>query len=233
MQPEAIKALFDQQAAGYDRQWEKTAPIRQCLHFLLEPVFAGLPEDARILCVGVGTGAEMAHLARRCPGWRFMAVDPSGAMLEVSRRRAEQEGFIDRCVFHAGYVQELPEAPAYDAATCFLVSQFILDIDERAALFRAIAARLRPGGLLASSDLAADTASPEYAVLLEAWMRTMAGAEVPADALERMRRAYGEDVAVLPPAQVEAILRAGGFELPVPFFQAGLIHAWVSRRAAG
>src|SRR5690606_29344962 len=165
--------------------------------------------------------------------WRFMAVDPSTAMLELSRRRAEQEGFLDRCVFHAGYVQELPEAPAYDAATCFLVSQFILDVDERAALFRAIAARLRAGGLLASSDLAADTASAEYALLLEAWMRTMAGAEVPADALERMRRAYGEDVAVLPPAQVEAILRAGGFELPVPFFRAGLIHAWVSRRGAG
>ena len=24
---------------------------------------------------------------------------------------------------------------------------------------------------------------------------------------------------------------AGGFTLPVPFFQAGLIHAWLSRRA--
>src|SRR5690606_33030544 len=98
MQPEAIKALCDQQAAGADRQWETTGRIGQGLHFLREPVFAGVPEDARSRCVGAGTGAEMAHLARRCPGWRFMAVDPSGAMLGVRRRRAEQEGFIDRCV---------------------------------------------------------------------------------------------------------------------------------------
>jgi len=231
MQPDAIKALFDQQAAGYDRQWEKTAPIRQCLHFLLEPVLAGLPDEARVLCVGVGTGMEMAHLAGRFPGWRFTAVDPSERMLEVCRHRAEEAGFLDRCRFHAGYLDTLPAGPAHDAATCFLVSQFILDTAARADFFRGIARRLVPGGRLASSDLAADTSSPEYAVLLEAWMRMMASADVAPEALERMRRAYAEDVGVLPPAQVEAILRAGGFERPVPFFQAGLIHAWVSTRA--
>ena len=41
MQRHELDALFDQQAAGYDRQWEKTAPIRQCLQLLLEPLFAG------------------------------------------------------------------------------------------------------------------------------------------------------------------------------------------------
>ena len=232
MQPEALKTLFDQQAAGYDRQWEKTAPIRQCLHFLLESVFAGLPGEARILCVGVGTGVEMAHLAQRFPGWRFTAVDPSGAMLDVARRRAAEEGFLDRCRFHAGYLETLPAGPAHDAATCFLVSQFILDAGARAEFFRGIARRLVPGGRLASSDLASDVASPEYELLLQAWMTMMAGADVPAEAIERMRRAYAEDVGVLPPAQVEAILRAGGFDLPVPFFQAGLIHAWISTRQA-
>lgn len=86
------------------------------------------------------------------------------------------------------------------------------------------------GGRLASSDLAADTASPEYAVLLQDWMTMMSGAEVPAEAIARIRRAYEEDVAVLTRAQVEAILRSGGFALPVRFFQARLIHGWVSRR---
>ena len=58
----------------------------------------------------------------------------------------------------------------------------------------------------------------------------MAAAEVPAEAIERIRAAYAGDVAVLPPAQVEAIIAAGGFEPPVRFFQAGLIHGWISRR---
>ena len=32
-------------------------------------LFAELPTDARILCVGVGTGTELAHLAAQNPGW--------------------------------------------------------------------------------------------------------------------------------------------------------------------
>ncbi len=233
MRDEELKALFDQQAPGYDKQWEKTAPIREALHFLLESVFAGLPADARILCVGAGTGAEVAHLARRFPGWRFTVVEPSGAMLDVCRRRAEAEGFAPRCRLHEGYLDTLPFDDAHDAATCFLVSQFILDRDARAGFFRAIAGRLRPGGILASSDLASDVASSEYGALLQAWMHMMAAADISPEGRERLRAAYARDVAVLPPRAVAAIIEAGGFDAPVQFFQAGLIHAWFSRRAPG
>jgi len=54
------------------------------------------------------------------------------------------------------------------------------------------------------------------------------GVRLPREACER-------DVEVLPPAEVEAIIRSGGsggFDAPVPFFQAGLIHARYSKRAA-
>ena len=223
-------SLFDQQAAGYDRQWAKTAPIRDCLYLLLEPLFAGLPADARVLCVGVGTGVEMAHLARVFPRWTFTAVEPSGAMLEACRRRAEAEGFAARCRFHDGFLDSLPNEAPFDAATCFLVSQFLVDRAERVRFFAGIAGRLRAGGLLASSDLAADVASPQYEVLLPAWMRMMSAADVSAEAIERIRIAYTRDVAVLPPGEVADIIKAGGFEPPTLFFQAGLIHAWVSRR---
>lgn len=233
MRDEELKALFDQQAASYDKQWEKTAPIREALHFLLESVFAGLPADARILCVGAGTGAEVAHLARRFPGWRFTVVEPSGAMLAVCGRRAEAEGFAARCRLHEGYLDSLPPGEAHDAATCFLVSQFILEPDARSGFFRAIARRLRPGGILASSDLASDVASPEYDALLHAWMHMMAAADISPESRERLRAAYAKDVAVLPPQAIASIIRAGGFDTPVPFFQAGLIHAWFSTRRSG
>lgn len=231
MDKDEVKALFDQQAAGYDKQWAKTAPIRQCLHLLLGSMFAGLPADARVLCVGVGTGDELFYLAALQPGWHFTALDPSGAMLEVCRRKAAEVGVAERCTFHEGYVESLPVADLHDAATCFLVSQFILDQAARAGFFADIARRLKPGGLLASSDLAADITSPEYEVSLQAWMRMMSAAEVSPDMLARMRKTYAHDVGVLPRAQIETLLRAGGFDLPVPFFQAGLIQAWVSRRA--
>ncbi|MGX9719837.1 class I SAM-dependent methyltransferase [Stenotrophomonas acidaminiphila] len=231
MNQDELKALFDQQAADYDARWARTRPIRDCLHLLLDSAFAPLPQDARILCVGLGTGAELLHLARNHPGWQFTAVEPSGAMLALCRQAAESEGVSARCRFHEGYLESLPATDGFDAATCFLVSQFILDPAARSGFFNQIARRLAPGGILASSDLAADVASPAYDVLLRAWTSLMAAAEVPADAIERMRDAYTRDVGMLPPERIAAIIAAGGFQPPVPFFQAGLIHGWLSRRA--
>jgi tRNA (cmo5U34)-methyltransferase len=232
MRSEELKTLFDQQAAGYDQQWAKMAPMRDALHYLLESVFAEVPDEARILCVGVGTGAEMAHLAGKFPHWRFTAVEPSGAMLEVCRQRAEAEGFASRCDFHEGYLDSLPAGEPHDAATCFLVSQFILEQPARTAFFRAIADRLKPGGILTSSDLASDTGSAEYEALLRTWLQLMAAGGITPEGLARMREAYATDVAVLPPEHVASIIRSGGFDTPVRFFQAGLIHAWFSRRAS-
>lgn len=231
MHQDEIKALFDKQAASYDAQWAKTAPIRHCLHLLLRSLLADLPRDARILCVGVGTGDELLYLASTYPEWRFTAVEPSGAMLDICRQRAEKEGVASRCVFHEGYLDSLPTTALHDAATCFLVSQFILDQEARSRFFSGIAERLKPGGILASSDLASDVDSREYDILLHAWMNMMATADISPEAVERMRKAYANDVGVLSPARVASIIEAGGFELPVPFFQAGLIHAWISRRA--
>lgn len=58
----------------------------------------------------------------------------------------------------------------------------------------------------------------------------MSAADISPEAVERMRKAYTNDVGVLSPAKVASIIEAGGFELPVQFFQAGLIHAWLSKR---
>jgi tRNA (cmo5U34)-methyltransferase len=233
MRNDEIKAIFDQQASSYDERWAKTAPIRDALYFLLEAVFSELPVNASILCIGTGTGEEIDYLARRFPRWTFVAVEPSGAMLDVCRSKAQKGGFASRCEFHEGYLESLAARDAFDAATCFLVSQFILEQAARADFFRAIAARLRPGGILASSDLASDTASSEYETLLNTWLNMMSAAGIPAAGLEQMRAAYARDVAILPRAQVASIIQSGGFDAPVTFYQAGLIHAWFSKRASG
>lgn len=230
MHNDELKALFDQQAAGYDQQWAGMAPIRDNLHFLLGSLFTRLPDDARILAVGAGTGAEIGYLAARNPGWRFTALDPSGAMLEVCRERAQREGFVERCDFHVGYLDTLDPTPRYDASTCFLVSQFILDPASRSAFFGDIAQRLKPGGLLASADLSADISAPAYETVLHSWMALMSSAGVQPEMLERARQAYARDVAVLPRERVAQIIEAGGFAQAVPFFQSGLMHGWISRK---
>ena len=151
-------------------------------------------------------------------------------MLERCQQRAVAGGFASRCTFHHGFLDSLASDVPYDAATCLLVSQFLVDLAARLELFRGIATRMRRGGVLVNADLAADIASPEYESLLAIWLDRMSSAGVPPEALARARAAYATDVAVLPPARVAALIAAAGFETPTPFFQAGLMHAWCATR---
>ena len=234
MQQEEITALFDKQASSYDKQWSKMAPINGALHLLTSTVLSYLPPKANILCVGAGTGAEILYLAQKFPEWHFTAVEPSPAMLDVFRRRAEEQGISSRCVFHPGYLDSLPSNGSFDAATAFLVSQFILERHVRSQFFQSIAERLCPEGVLVSSDLAGDLATTECRDLLGLWFRVMIGSDTrpSPEAIERMREAYRRDVAVLPPQDVRDIITLGGFDTPVLFFQAGMIHAWYAKRSA-
>jgi tRNA (cmo5U34)-methyltransferase len=230
MNQEELKAIFDKQAFGYEEQQKKLAPVHEGLYFQLEWILSELPETASILCVGLGAGAELSYLAKRFPHWKFTAVEPSGAMLEVCRQRAEKEGFFSRCVFHEGYLESLPDIALYDAATCFMVSQFILDNQARSRFFYTIAERLKPNGILVSADLSSTVGSPEYKALLKVWVSMLHAANVPIDAIERTHSAWAKDVAILPPDDVKSIIKRGGFESPVQFYQAGFVHAWFSRR---
>jgi tRNA (cmo5U34)-methyltransferase len=231
MQKEEITALFDKQASSYDQQWSKMAPINDALHLLTSTVLSELPSKANILCVGAGTGAEILYLSQKFPQWHFTAVEPSTAMLEVFRRRAEEHGVSSRCVFHPGYLDSLPSERSFDAATAFLVSQFILERHVRSKFFQSIAERLGQEGVLVSSDLAGDLAATDCRDLLGLWFRVMAGSGISPEGIERMREAYSRDVAVLPPQDVRDIITLGGFDSPVLFFQAGMIHAWYAKRS--
>lgn len=230
MQSKKLRETFDRQATTYDKQQANIAPIHNAFHFLLEAVFADLPTEAHILCVGVGTGAELVHLAQKFPLWKFTAVDPSGAMLEACQAKVEKMGFIKRCHFHKGYVDSLPVNSSHDASTCFLVSQFILKKEARSAFFNSIAQRLKPGGILASSDLASDVNSKAYKGLLKDWLYLRKSGDVTPEMIEQMRITYEKHVSILSPMSVASIIESGGFETLVQFFQAGLIHAWHSNR---
>lgn len=233
MNKEELKAVFDKQASGYEEQQKKLGPVHNGLYFQLEWIFSELPQAARILCVGLGAGAELSYLASRFPNWRFTAAEPSGAMLDVCRQRAEKEGFISRCMFHEGYVESLPDIEIHDAATCFMVSQFILDSEARSNFFRAISERLQHNGILVSADLSSSVGTPEYEALLKVWISMLHAANVPADAIEKTHSAWAKDVAILPPDDVKSIIKRGGFDSPVQFYQAGFVHAWFSRRSPG
>lgn len=219
-------------ASEYDRRFEKTAPLRDALHLFISAIFAELPAQARVLCVGAGTGAEILKLAANFPGWHFVAVEPSKPMLDLCRSKAEAAGIAARCEFHEGYLDSLPPMDAFDAATSLLVSHFILDREERVQFYQGIARRLRPGGLLVSADLAADLTSAVYQQDLEIWMALMQQSGQTAEQVQNLRTAYGSAVSLIAPEDLRQLIAESGFEPPVQFLQTGLIHACRTRRPA-
>jgi tRNA (cmo5U34)-methyltransferase len=228
MQDKVSPAIFNQEcASSYDKQRAKLAPMKDALHLLIRTVLCELPANARILCVGVGTGSELIYLAKAFPQWRFTAIEPAAAMLDICRRRTQEEGVAARCTFHEGYLESLPEVDAFDAATCILVSHFLVKPEERRHLFREIAARLRPDAYMVNADLASDMTSSAFKSLLEVWIRAHKYADMPVN-----RDSFGRNVAVLPPQEIELMISSSGFNAPTLFFQTLLIHAWYSKSAS-
>lgn len=231
MQNQETTIIFDKEfASSYDQRFAKLAPMRDALHLLIRLVLCELPHDARVLCVGVGTGLELIDLAQTFPQWKFTAVEPAAPMLDICRQKAEEYGIASRCTFHEGYLDSLPASEPWNAATCLLVSHFFTQQEERRNFFRQIAARLLPDGYLVSADLASDTSSSAYQSLFEVWLRMLKYSDTPAEEIEKMLNSYGRDTAILPPQEVEAIIASSGFDTPVLFFQTLLIHAWYTKR---
>jgi tRNA (cmo5U34)-methyltransferase len=228
---QAERPFEGEHAKAYDQRNDKLAPFRESILLLTQVACARARKRARILCVGVGTGEEVVYLARRNPGWRFMLVEPSRDMLDICRQKMEAQGFSLRCDFHEGYLESLTETPKFDAATCLLVAHFVLDKTERVRLYRQIADRLTPGGVLINADLSADKQNPSYRHMLTLWQRMWQHADYIGDddqALDRMMEQFERKVALLPPSEVGDLLAEAGFrETASPVLQSLLIHTWV------
>lgn len=222
----------EEHASTYDKRAAKIAPLRDTLHLLTRLILSDLPTDARILCVGVGTGLELIYLAREFPQWQFTSVEPAPAMLDICRQKAEESEVAARCTWHEGYLESLPISEPFDAATCLLVSHFFMQQEERRNFFSQIASRLRPQGYLVSADLASDMSTSSYQSLREVWTRMLEYAEYPDRDIEKFLASHGRDAAVLPPNEVSSIIGSSGFDSPVLFLQTLFIHAWYARLAS-
>lgn len=233
MQNQKPAIIFDKERAStYDTRAAKVAPLRDALHLLTRLILSELSAEARILCVGVGTGLELIYLAQEFPQWQFTAIEPATAMLETCRQKAEEHGVASRCTWHEGYLDSLPPSEPFDAVTCLLVSHFFMQPEERRRFFSQIASRLRPQGYLVSADLAADMSTSAYQSLREVWTRMLEYAEYPDQEVKNFLDAHGRDAAVLPSHEVASIIVSSGFDDPVLFFQTLFIHAWYTKRTS-
>ena len=216
-------------AQAYDEKNKHLAPIGESMHFLIRLVLKDLPAQSRVLCVGVGTGAEILSLAQEYPKWTFVGVDPSEDMLEVCRERLEAAGIADRCELVQGYVHGIPEGESFDAVLSILVGHFVAK-GERQEFYQAMVERLKPGGYLVNTELSFDLHSPEFPAMLKNWEQVQLLAGGNEESLKKLPEQLKNILTVLPPEEVETHMRDGGLSLPIRFFQAFLIVGWFGRK---
>ncbi len=221
--------FFNQDMAKrYDERNSKLSPISENLHFLVRLVLADLPSQARVLCVGVGTGAEILSLAKAHPAWTFVGVDPSQEMLDVCRSRLAQEGAGDRCELIHGYVQDVPEGTAFDAVLSILVAHFIARA-ERGDFYRSILKRLKPEGYFVSAEISADLKALEFPAMLKNWEQVQKLMGATPDSLLKLEDTLRTALAVVSPVDTVELWRESGFAAPTEFFQAFMIRGWYAR----
>lgn len=217
-----FNAAFSRQ---YDASSERLKDISNNLHTLLSLLLRDLPEDAHVLCVGVGTGTEIIRLANQYPGWRFTGIDPSPDMLSVCQEKLELEGLNDRCTLIEGHVIDVPEQDKFDAALCLLVAHFIQH-PQRGGIYQHIADRLKPAGQLISAEIAGDMEAPEFDGQLRNWVALQQAYTQRQRDIAEVKAELNQRLLLLPPRQTEALLREAGFASATPFFQSLLIHGW-------
>jgi tRNA (cmo5U34)-methyltransferase len=157
-------------------------------------------------------------------------VDPSPPMMALAEAALERHGLMARVSLHHGVVEDLPDAPGFDAATLIGVLHHLPGETAKLGILRAIAARLKPGApLILAGNRFAYASQP---LLLAAWgerwrMQGASAAEVQAKLGKILQ---GAD----PPeseAAVTGLLAAAGFGTPVWFFSSLFWGACLARRS--
>ena len=140
---------FDSVAADYDRSNTANPILCAMRARVLAEVRRRVPQGSVILDLGCGPGADGESLAMA--GYRVTAIDWSPSMVQQARVRIASAGLSDRvAVLHLGIHQldRLAEHEFDAAYSNFGPLNCVPDLESSAA---AIAARLRPGGVLVAS----------------------------------------------------------------------------------
>ncbi len=216
---------FTNGANVYDERNRQLAPIADNMHFLIRLILKNAPEQARILCVGVGTGAEIISLSKSFPQWTYVGVDPSIGMLDVCRERLTEAGVQDRCELIHGYVDDVPEGENFYAVLSILVAHFVKR-EDRLNFYQAMYNRLRTNGMLINTEISFDLDSAEFPLMLKNWeaVQSMMGATP--ESLANLPMQLREMLSVISPTETEHLLKQTGIGVPIRFFQAFMISGW-------
>jgi tRNA (cmo5U34)-methyltransferase len=230
MPEETAAQHFDaKRVEAYDDRIRRLFPGYDVLQDAVASVLATrLPETARLLVAGAGTGAEIVRMGEGHPQWRFVAVDPSPDMLDRCRARVAAADMDERVEYVCARVEDLPDVQTFDAATSLLVIHFIEDEAAKQRYFQSIADRLTPGAPLVWADLHRPEDDTAFRDLWAAWREEM-GTQMATDEVERTFERIEEGISFISPPALERVVTAAGFAPPTQIYQHLLWGAWITQ----
>lgn len=227
--PTPVDFFTKEASIAYDERNRQLAPIADCMHFLIRLLLREFPARANVLCIGIGTGAEILSLSKAFPEWTFVGVDPSASMLDVCRERLKDAGVLDRCELVHGYVHDVADGENFDVALSVLVGHFVKR-EEKLSFFKSMYDRLYTHGYLINTEISFDLNSEEFPSMLKNWegVQSMMGATP--ESLTKLPYQLREMLSIVPPGEIESLLRQSGIDFPVRFFQAFMICGWYGKK---
>jgi tRNA (cmo5U34)-methyltransferase len=224
---------FDRdRASKYDRDILKVIPGYEALHAMAK-AFLGmnLPEEAKLLIVGAGTGKEILNLSQSHLRWQFTGVEPSAEMMAIAQERLAQQRLSEKTQLHLGYTDTLPETRDYHAATLMLVMHFVSDDGAKLSLLQSIAKRLKPGASLILADLHGDRTSHSFQQLMSAWrfFRLQDLGDMSIEEFEADWQRVKNSIHFVSEARIIELLKATGFDEIVKFYNAFAFGGWIAK----
>ncbi|MBI1359904.1 MAG: methyltransferase domain-containing protein [Alphaproteobacteria bacterium] len=182
-------------------------------------------DGARVLVLGAGGGFELKAFCEARPGWRYVAVDPAGAMLDQAKE--EIGTAASRVEWIEGYIDDAPAGP-FDAATCLLTLHMMKDDGTKLAALKETRARLKPGAPFILVDNCVDAAAPDFRRQMDRYSQFAQDSGVAPDFVARARESVESAGTCVSGARNEELLREAGFGTIEGFYTALSWRGWVA-----
>jgi SAM-dependent methyltransferase len=169
--PEPMVMDAPESVAAFHAGGASSPGMQAVYDFSARALDALLPEGARLLDLGVGSGRALAYLARLRPDLEVTAVDLAPNMLATARGLLQAEGMDSRVELVEADITALPEAIVarpWDGISCVWTLHQLPDFEVlRAALRQIAAVRERTGAAVWIFDFERLRAVDTFPALVE------------------------------------------------------------------
>jgi len=207
-----------QAAALYDATVQKTIPRYATFHEeTLELIRVTNPNPNNWLDAGCGTGTLIARAGAVFDGVRFVASDPSEAMLEIAR---EKLAGLDVEYVQAGS-EKLSLNRRFDVVTAIMAHHYLRN-DLRIMATEKCFAALNPGGIYVTFETIRPFSESGISVGLQRWRLHQLTSGKTAEEVEKHITRYGVDLLPISIEDHLALLRRTGFSTVEILWASGL-----------